>query len=79
LYILLQNTIRQKILNITYQNPKNISELRQILNVSYKTVFNNVKILKANKLVTLDKKMKDKHQPVYVESIYSLDELYNML
>lgn len=75
----LNNPQRRKILELCKNKPKTISELKRILKSSNKVTHENVKILEKASLVKLEKKIKEKHHPVYVKSyMTSLEALMSI-
>ncbi|MEM3074767.1 MAG: winged helix-turn-helix domain-containing protein [Candidatus Pacearchaeota archaeon] len=67
---LLKNKNRRKVLELCYKEPRTIAELQRILNKSHKFMWHSIQDLRDAGLVTLEKQKHQKHQPVYVKSLF---------
>ena len=67
----IDNKHRRQILEICSKEPKTISQLTRELDSSLKVTWNNIKQLEDAGFVMLKEKKKEKHHPVYVQSIIS--------
>jgi predicted transcriptional regulator len=67
---LLKNKKRRGVLELCYKEPKTMAELKRILNASNKFMWHSLQDLKDAGFVTLEKHKHEKHQPVYVKSLF---------
>lgn len=67
---LLKNKKRRKVLELCYKEPRTMAELKKVLDSSNKFMWHSIQDLKDAGLVTLDKHKHEKHQPVYVKSLF---------
>jgi len=74
---LLRNKKRRTILELCYNNPKPLSELRTELKSSNKFIWHSVQNMNKAGWVKIDKHTKEKHQPVYVTSLFKPSEITN--
>lgn len=78
----LNNENRKKILRITYNNPKSISQLARDIGTSQKVAWKHVEVLSKVGFVELEKKEREKHRPVYVTAVVKpewYDKLFKAL
>jgi predicted transcriptional regulator len=71
----IDNPHRRKILDLCNKERKTMAELSRLLNSSKKVTWENIKILERATLVKLDKRLHEKYQPVYVESLLTSNDV----
>ena len=74
---LLKNKKRRMILSICYESPKSIAEIEKEIKAGHKFTWHSIQNLNKAGWIELDKRTKEKHQPVYVKSLFKPSEITN--